>query len=51
MTPYDEGYTAYGKGKDFSDNPYKRATWECESWWDGWQEAQRLAYFERTSNV
>lgn len=36
---YNEGFSAFSDGKDFSDNPYPVATKKHQSWADGWTEA------------
>lgn len=37
---FDEGYTAYGSGLNYNDNPHHPDTIEGDEWLDGWTAAQ-----------
>lgn len=38
---YDEGYSAWEYGLGLEHNPYPKEDWRCNSWINGWIEADR----------
>ena len=43
---FEDGYDAYWKGVDISDNPYDEETEECRSWEDGCRSARKHDHHE-----
>lgn len=41
MTPYQEGFRAYGRGEPITENPYPDYTQAHGYWNDGWREHER----------
>lgn len=37
---YNEGFSAYTEGQDYSDNPYPGMSTRHNEWADGWTSAQ-----------
>lgn len=43
MTPFEQGYAAFLRGKGLNENPFSKETspWSRGRWGEGWDKAQR----------